>query len=165
MKKLILALSVMFLLAGCGGQETFESVADENLQSAMASMQQLKLELPAEAAVPAMESDDQGKLYLCDGYTLTVQTMEAGDLDKTLRQVTGFSQEQLAVMKTEENGVRRIQCVWTAAGEGGDHIGRALILDDGNYHYTVTVMAQSELAGNLTQQWQTILDSAMLSTD
>lgn len=165
MKKLILALSVMFLLAGCGGQKTFESVSDENLQPAIASLQQLKLELPAEAAVPAMESDDQGKLYLCDGYTLTVQTMEAGDLDRTLRQVTGFSQERLAVMKTEENGIKRIQCVWTAAGEGGDHIGRALILDDGNYHYTVTVMAQSALAGELTQQWQTILDSAMLSTD
>lgn len=165
MKKLIVILFVVFLLAGCGAQETFEIVEDQNLQPAMGTLQQLKLELPAEAALPTMESDDQSKLYLCDGYTLTVQTLQGGDLNRTLRQVTGFSEDQLAAMETEENAVRRIQCVWIAAGEGGDHVGRALILDDGNYHYAVSVMAEATLAGDLTQQWQTILDSAMLSTD
>ncbi len=165
MKKLIFALSVLLLLTGCGAQETFETVSDQNMQPVMATLQQLTLALPEEAAAPAMESPEQGKLYICDGYTLTVQTMASGDLDQTLQQLTGFTRDQLTVMETEQGDVRRIQCVWTAVGEGGDCVGRALVLDDGNYHYAVTVMAQSEMAGQLTGQWQEILDSATLSTD
>ena len=165
MKKCWIILVLTLFLSGCGAQETFETVSDVYDVPAMAQMQQVELALPEEAALPSMESDDAGKLYLCDGYTLTVQTLEGGDLDSTLRQTTGFGRDQLTLMETQKNGTTRYDCVWSAAGEGGDHIGRAAVLDDGSYHYVVSVMAQADTAGELADTWQDILDSvALVST-
>ncbi len=165
MKKCWVIIWMALFLSGCGVQETFETLADDYDLSVMAQMQQLHITLPPNAAVTTMENDDTGKIYLCDGYTVTVQTMPAGDLDGTLRQVTGFSKDQLTLMQTRMGNVIRYECVWSAVGEGGDQVCRAAILDDGCYHYAITAMADAELAGQLTQTWQGILQSATLSTD
>ena len=162
MKKLIFALSFLLLLTGCAAQETFETVSDQNMQPVMATLQQLTLMLPEEAAAPAMESPEQGKLYLCDGYTLTVQTMVSGDLDQTLQHLTGFTRDQLTVMETEQADVRRIQCVWTAAGEGGDCVGRALVLDDGNYHYVLSATVPAEKIEEYQEIWNGIFETFKL---
>lgn len=166
MKKLWAVLILVTLLAGCGAKQTFETVSDLNDVSAMAQMQQVELSLPEEAAAPSIENPEAGKLYLCDGYTLAVQTMESGDLDKTLRQLTGYGRSQLTLMQTNRNGIDRYECVWSAVGEDGDQIGRAVILDDGCYHYSVTTMASAQRAGELATTWQEIFDSVKLvSTD
>ena len=129
----------------------------------MAQMRQLQVELPKEAVTPTLQSAETEKLYLCDGYTLAMQTMESGDLDDTLRTLTGFSREQLTVMETLRHGIKRYDCVWSAAGEGGDQVARAVILDDGSYHYAVTVMADFASAGDLADTWKSILDTVCLS--
>ena len=166
MKKCWILLTLLLLLTGCGAQQTFETVSDVLDMAAMAPMQQLSLALPKDAAAASMENPNAGKIYLCDGYTLTVQTMDAGDLDGTLRQLTGYGREQLTVMKTQQDNAVRYESVWSAAGEGGDQVGRAVILDDGNCHYAVTVMADFAAAGELTAVWQEILSSVKLvSTD
>ena len=60
----------------------------------------------------------------------------------------------------------RYDCAWTAAGETGSRIGRATILDDGNYHYTMTVMADSADAGTLQETWQELFATfQVVSTD
>lgn len=165
MKKCWIVLVMAAFLSGCGSQETFETVTDTVVVPVMAQMAELQVALPEEAAMPSMENGDTGKLYLCDGYTITVHTEPAGDLEKTLLQSTGFSGDRLTVMKTERGGIDRYECVWSAAGEGGDQVGRAVILNDGSYHYVVTVMADFSVAGELTEEWQKILDSVTLSTD
>ena len=166
MKKCWILLALTLFLTGCGTQETFETISDVQDMSVMAQMQQLELSLPEEAAAASMENPDAGKIYLCDGYTLTVQTMGSGDLDRTLRQLTGYSKEQLTVMETQQGSIKRYESVWSAAGEGGDQVGRTVILDDGSYHYAVTVMADFGAAGDLTPAWQKILRSVRLvSTD
>ena len=129
----------------------------------MAQMRQLQVDLPKEAGVPTLQSEDAGRLDVCNGYTLTVQTLESGDLDATLRGVTGFAREQLTVMETMKRGIKRYDCVWSAAGEGGDQVARAVILDDGNYHYAVTVMADFASAGDLADTWQSILETVRFS--
>jgi len=121
------------------------------------------MKLPSEAVAPVLQSPDAGKLYLCDGYVLTVQTFDGGDLDETMRQVTGFSREQLTCMQTQSGDIKRYACVWSAAGEGGDHVGRAVILDDGSYHYAVSVTADFASAGELAQTWQELLNSVTLT--
>lgn len=166
MKKILIAVALVLFLSGCGAQETFETVSDVVDMPVMAQAQQIELKLPKDAAAASMENPNAGKIYLCDGYTLTVQTMEAGDLDRTLRQLTGYGRQQLTIMETRQGKTKRYESVWTAAGEGGDQVGRAVILDDGNYHYAVTVMADFSTAGELTPVWQELLASAKLvSTD
>ncbi|MBR7123109.1 MAG: hypothetical protein IKC95_06630 [Oscillospiraceae bacterium] len=163
MKKILYVLVCAAMLTGCGVQDVMETVTDDNVTPVMAQIQQVQVTLPDDAAVATLESADAGKLYLCDGYVVTVQTMEAGDLDRTLRQCTGFSREHLTVMETVKSEIKRYDCVWSAAGEGGDQVARAAILDDGSYHYVVTVMAGFESAGELAKTWQEILDSIALN--
>lgn len=164
MKKCWLVLVMAVFLSGCGSEDTFETISDAYNTPVISQAQQLAITLPKEVAVPTMESTDGGKIYLCDGYTMTVQTLAGGDLDRTLREITGFGREQLTVMETQMDGVDRYACVWSAAGEGGDQVGRGVILDDGSFHYAVTVMAASSSAGDLTEVWQGILDSVKLSS-
>lgn len=165
MKKLLLLVLMLLMLTGCAVQPTFETVDDLPVSQTAEPAKELQLSLPDNAASPTMESEDGACYYDCGDYVLTTQIVSAGDLNSTLRTVTGFTAENLSHMKTKQQGVERYDCVWTAAGEGGDTVGRAVVLDDGVYHYAVTVMADAENAGELMGQWKTILSSVKLSTD
>ena len=149
-------------LTGCSSQETFETVTDDYVQPVMAQMQQIMVSLPIDAAVTVLEEASAGTIYLCDGYTVTVQTTEAGDLQRTLKETTGFSEEDLRTIQTQHSGLTRTEGVWTAAGEQEDQLGRFAVLDDGNYYYILTCMADASRAGELQPVWQELFDSFRL---
>lgn len=163
MKKCWILVILMGMLTGCGRDMEMETVFDEIPQMSEAPMQQAVWMLPADATMAVLESEDAGRLYLCDGYTVTFQTCLAGDLEGTLRQVTGYGKEKLNMIRTQENGIEKIQCVWTAAGEGEDQVCRMMLLDDGAYHYVLTCMADASRIKDLEETWQSIFDSFTLA--
>lgn len=166
MKRILITAICLCLLAGCGAKETFETVDDTMVQPVMAPVGQIHFALPNEASTPTMDNGENGKIYLCDGYTVTVQTFQSGDLNSTLQQVTGFSKEALTLMETTEEGLSRYDCVWSTMGEGENQVCRCAILDDGNHHYVVTVMAPESLSGAYQEAWQNLLSSiSLLDTD
>ena len=57
---------------------------------------------------------------------------------------------------------RRYECVWVAAGEEEQQVGRMAILDDGNYHYCMTAMADEGDVLQLRDTWQALFDSFIL---
>lgn len=118
--------------------------------------------LPPDAAVMTAESQVQGSIWLCDGYSVMTQTLDGGDLDATLRTVTGYGRDRLPVIELEQDGLKRWECVWTCAGEGGDQIGRTVILGDGNYHYALSLLTDAALAGRLAETWRQITNSFSL---
>lgn len=158
MKRILIVGLLCLSLTGCGSRETFETLGDVQAQRVSAPMQQVILTLP-DGSVQAVESPEDGRIYLFDNYCVTVQTMQAGDLNSTLQALTGFSREDLTVMQTCREDMKCYRFVWSAAGEGQDQVGRALVLDDGSYHYAVTVMADEADAGDLAETWGLILDS------
>ena len=162
MKKWFVVVFAAALLTGCGAQQTFETVDDVFEAGNNAAVGTVKLSLPDEAAVPVMESGTGGSLYLCDGYDLTVQTMEGGDLNRTLLQMTGYPADALQCIKTKPDGVTRYDLAWTSAGENGDLVARGVVLDDGAYHYVVTVMADAQISGSLRETWETLLESVRI---
>lgn len=159
MKKILCLAVLVTLLTGCGAAPTLETIADEPLQTVSAPVQHILLDLPESAKLEAMGSDSEDKLYLCDGFTVSVQTMEAGDLDRTLRTATGYGKEDLTLMQTVTAQGKCYQCVWAAAGEGQTQVGKTCIVDDGSYHYVLTVMVPEADAGKLSQQVQSVMDS------
>ncbi len=163
MKKVCILLALCLLLTGCGGNEVFERVEDV-YAPVVETPKKLSLSLPKEAAVFTV-SGGSGTLYLCDGYTVAVETLSGGDLNRTFKSVTGFPLDRLTVMAREMDGITTYRCVWTSAGEGGDQVGRSLILDDGAFHYAVTVMAGAGDAAALEDAWQTLFQSVTLRTD
>ncbi len=161
MKKLCIVMVACLVLCGCAAAPTFESVEDVYAKDPVSEPRQICLDIPADASAQVLQSDN-GKLYLCDGYEVAVQTFLAGDLDQTMRAVTGFGTEGLTVMETSVSEIDRYECAWSAAGEGGDTIARAIVLDDGDYHYCLTIMAPSENVSRLSDQWQSIAASFRL---
>lgn len=159
MKKIICIVMLMLLLTGCASQPTFETVADLQDQQVAAAMQQVLLELPAGAQMQTMQPDSTDKLYLCDGFTVCLQTLAAGDLDKTLRATTGYGKDDLTLMQMATTEGKRYRCVWAAAGEGQTQVGKTCIVDDGHYHYVLTVMVPEDTAGQLAEKVAAVMDS------
>lgn len=162
MKKWICVLSLMCLLTACGGEKPMETVQDVYKPQEETPMA-VCLSLPADATVQTLSSD-AGRLYLCDGFTVTVQTCPGGDLSRTLIDTTGYGPERLTIVETDRAGFACYRLGWATVGEGGDQVAQTLILDDGKFHYAVTAMAPAEKAGALYTVWQEIFNSVRLDT-
>ena len=150
MKKLGIVLLALLLLSGCGKQTVFEKVEDL-LEEPYVEARRVSARLPKDAAVP-VSGQDGGALYVCDGYSVTIQTLEGGDLDQTLRTVTGFPREKLQLLEQTQGEVKRYDCAWSCAGEGGDLVCQGVVLDDGCYHYVLTVMMEAGRAKEVRQE-------------
>lgn len=143
MKRILLVLLMSLLLAGCAEAELGETVADVWQEAVtVAAPRETRLELPGEAVACAMESDT-GRLYFGDGYEVMVQTLSSGDLDATIRALTGFDREDITVIQSQSDP-KRWEFAWASAGEGGERLGRGVVLDDGNYHYCLTVLQDAD---------------------
>lgn len=162
MKKLWILMITALLLCGCGAEETFESVSDEMVQPVIAQQRQIQLRLPEETLLPAMESEGR-TLYLCRNFDVTVQTLNGGDLDATVRQVSGFSVEDLTVMQTMAGDYSCYEFVWTAAGDLGEEVYRAKIMDDGSFHYVLTASAAADRVGELQEIWNGMFETFELA--
>ena len=155
MKKIWIVAMLMLFLCGCGAQETFETLGQMQ-QPVQADPWQILLELPEDAGSPVMQSQDSGKLYMCKDFSMTIQTLPGGDLNQTFLQCTGFPVSGLQIMHTKIDGIKRYETVWASSAEEGERLGRIAVLDDGSYHYVLTVMADAQKAGQLTDTWQTL---------
>ena len=161
MKKFVWLLALFLCLTGCAKQQTFETVSDEILSPVSATVQQTFVQLPEGASATVMETDG-GRLYFWDDFTVSCFVTESGDLDQTVQSVSGFSADQLQIMQTQWGDTKRYDFVWTAAGEAGQQLCRASILDDGHYHYILMASSQAEQAGQLQQTWIQMFDSFRL---
>ena len=165
MKKLWVIPILALLLAGCGGEKTLETVGDVEEAPVVATMQRVLLQLPEELSSPVLQSEKTGTLYICDDYSVTVQTVNAGDLNKTIYNVTGMNREDLQIMQTEENGIKRYRWVWATGGENGIQVGRGCILDDGTYHYVLTALADEKVVSRVQPAWKEIFGSYRLAQE
>lgn len=161
MKKCVCFLMTLFLLSGCAAEDTFETVADEWAQSVIATAAEIKLTLPEEAAAPTTQTES-GTLYQCDGYDIQLHTLEAGNLDATLQIVTGYGREALTVLQTRSGVLKRYDLVWSCLGEAGEQVGRACILDDGNYHYVLSTLGDARRMEEFTETWEELFSSYSL---
>ena len=144
MKKYGMMFLAALLLAGCGQVEAAETVADLWEEPiSVAAPRETRLELPGEAVACAMESDT-GRLYFGDGYEVMVQTLTGGDLDATILELTGFEREDITLIQTQAEVPQRWEFAWASAGERGEQVGRGVVLDDGNYHYCLTVLQDAD---------------------
>lgn len=158
MKKWCVILWMTLLLTGCGAEETFETVADEILLPAMAKPGHISVDLPGEAAMPVIENDN-GRVYICNDYEIVLQTLDSGDLSRSLQTLSGMNREDLTVMETFSDGIGRYEFVWAAAGETGDRNGRGVILDDGNFHYCMSVLWDADTGEKSQINWNQVFSS------
>ena len=159
MKKLLMVFALIFVLCGCNSAQEFETVTDTWEDPVQAAAGELRFAIPSDAALEVFEGDGACKLYLCDGYDLVMQTLDAGELERTLSQISGYPADKLTVIETLQQTLKRFDCIWSSSGELGDQLVRAAILDDGNYHYVLMAMADASRTAELQETWQSIFDS------
>ena len=161
MGKKIAAVLAALLLSGCGTQETFETVLDDFAEPVLASVRQMYVILPPEAASPVLESET-GVVYVCEDYEIHQQVLPSGDLSATVKEVSGYDLENLTMVSTRQEDCKRYDFVWVAASDQGEQIGKGCILDDGSHHYALTVLGKSDTAGAYESVWWEILNSFSL---
>lgn len=157
MKRFCVALLMAVGLLGCTRQEALETVDDAWLQPVMASPRTLAVQLP-ETAEPVRITDTE-QLYRQGDREILVQTLASGDLDQTIRSLSGYRRENLTVLNTFSDGTDRYEFVWAATGEEGERLGHGVILDDGNYHYCLSAIRD---AGDTEDPWQELFQSFSL---
>ena len=161
MKKIGLWIVILtLLLAGCAAAPTFETLDGAQMNEAPIR-KRMTVSLPENASVQTINGDN-GRIYFCDGYEIILETLSAGDLDRTLKTVTGFGKASLTVMQTKRDGNDCYECAWTSAGEGGDQVGRTAIIDNGGYHYCLSMTAPSQGTTDIQDVWLAILGSLQL---
>ncbi len=161
-KRLSIFVLLCVLLTGCSAAETFETLGlVQHQPEAAPIMATVQLSLPESAAAAAF-GDGDNSVYDCDGYTVMLQTRSSGDFRGTVQSLSGFSPEKLTVVETQVGKTRRYDWAWTAAGEEGDVICRASVLDDGNYHYCLTSITSAQNAGRLSEEWNQLFASFTL---
>lgn len=161
MKKFILFLLLCAFLSGCGNQ-AWETVSDQIETTTPKEPQKIKIALPNGAVQTSISLDGDTAIYFCDGYTVCVAQRTAGDMAATLKWLTGLPEEELTVLETKEEGCTRYYCAWCCAGENGQQVCRAEILDDGNYHYTVSILCDDENAVGHQDEWEDVFQSFSL---
>lgn len=161
MRRIWMAAALALLLSGCGAKETLETVSDTIIEPVPAAPAQISVRLPDNAVAPVLESESE-QVYLCEDYEIVVETHASGDLDATIAAISGYDREQLTVMQTQQDGVARYDFVWVSAGETGDRLGRAVILDDGSYHYCMSVLRDAENQEKSQVVWSDVFASFSL---
>ena len=161
MKKLWVLMILVCLRAGCAGESTMETVADEIVLT-QARAGSIRVELPEETVLPVMQTDT-GKLYICRDFEVSVQTLSGGDLERTVTALSGFDLSAVTVMEREAGELDRYDLTWSCAGELGPEVGRASILSDGNYHYCLTAMTREENARDYQEIFNGMFESFTLA--
>jgi len=161
LKKGWIVLTMVLLLSGCGAEETFETVSDVQALPVMAQPKQISVRLPDNGIVPVLEMDDR-QVYLSEEYEIVMETVSSGDLEATVRNLSGYEKDQLTILQTQKEDIDRYEFVWVSTGEVGDRLGRAVILDDGNYHYCMSVLRDAASVETSQIVWSEVFQSFAL---
>ncbi len=159
--KILCLLLLPLLLGGCGTQETFETISDDLVAPVMAQPREISVRLPDNAVAPVLESDAQ-QVYMSEQYEIVIEQLSGGDLNATIQTLSGYGKDQLTVMQTRQGSADRYEFVWVSAGERGDRLGRAVILDDGMYHYCLSVLRDAATVENSQVVWSDVFQSFTL---
>ena len=92
----------MLILVGCGEKAALETVTDLPAEQVMATVRRVQIQLPQELSAPTLQEETAGALYVCDDYSVTLQTVSSGDLKKTIQGATGMEQDSLQIQKIRQ---------------------------------------------------------------
>lgn len=146
MKKLVYLILMALVLTGCGREEAVFETIGESAYTPVSAPEPacISVWIPDSAAAQTAADGTAAEIYIWDDCEMRIQTMDGGDLDRTLEALTGRSADALTVVSYEKNGLKLHQSVWSASGEEGVQLGRCLVADDGVYHYCVSLVSPED---------------------
>ena len=162
MRNWFAVLAALLLFSGCAAPVAYETVSDELLAVSEPQPKEVTVGLPSDATVTIEGA--KGKSWLCEDYTVCVQTFSGGDFARTVKSVTGLDEEAVFTLQTQRGDCARYELAWVCAGEGGEQLNRAVMLDDGCHHYVLSIHGDADSSSGLREAWRQIAASFGLST-
>ena len=162
MRKWFALLAALLLFSGCAAPVAYETVSDELLAVPEPQPKEVTVGLPSNAVVTI--EGTKGKSWLCEDYTVCVQTFSGGDFAQTVKNVTGLDKEDVFTLQTLRGDCVRYELAWVCAGEGGEQLNRAVMLDDGFHHYVLSIHGDADSYSERREAWRQIAASFDLST-
>lgn len=164
MKKCVMWIVMALLLTGCAAEPVYETIGDVCGNSEpVGSPGTMDFALPDGAQMEVLEEDDDCKSYAVGEWEIWTEVYTGGDLSATIEQVTGLGAEALTVIESPAQELACHETVWSTTGEDGVKVGRTAVLDDGAYHYCISVMVPEEDAAEVGDFFSQILQSVTIS--
>ena len=98
-------------------QPAWETVDDEMTEGVIQVIQppyRMTFGVPDEAVLEAFASDEYRQVYFQeDGdYEIVSEAMTAGSIEDVVKEISGFSMDEMTVMKTERGALPEYQFTW-----------------------------------------------------
>lgn len=159
MKKWVLLVMVVALMTLCAcSAEDFEPMLDVYGPSDHAQPAKIQIDLPEDAVLSVM-AGDTGTLYYGENYEVCVETYPSGNISDTLKKITGRQLSDLTVLEVPVEEGKSYRCGWSVTDGEGERIGQCVVIDDGRFHYCLSVLADAESAGQLRPVIESVLNS------
>lgn len=149
----------LFLLTGCSAQPVWETVEDIlPAEGQFLHNYDISLELP----LTYLGGNGKDCLYASGTLEVETASFHAADLDAAVRWISGFSPEQLNMIKTVRDDLPEYQFAWYSQTEEGGRLFRADLVMDGTACYAV-ICSAPETAEGFHEQARAVFSSFNLS--
>lgn len=131
-------------------EPTWEYVRDSLLTEAPTELAEycISFDVPTDAILEKSDGESDRRVYRQkDGdYEIISQTIGTCDLETVVRELSGFSPEQLSILHTTRYGMDECHFVWCSDTEQGMTLSRADVILARPYCYALTFSANEENA-------------------
>lgn len=164
MKRILLCLMVGMMLGGCASEPVYETIGNAMEDTRPVSAPgTIELTLPEDAQMQVIDDEYGSKSYRIGDWEVWTQICDGGDINATLEQLTGISAEALTVMEYRLQDMPCSEVAWITTTDEGSLVCRTAVLDDGNYHYCISLMMPEEEAEVLGESFGALLEGAVIS--
>lgn len=166
--RVLWVLCAVIALCGCSRAEqpVWETVSDAYLLPVHAApTYDASIQLDGSTPLAEVFSDLSSRVYSdAEGrYEVAVETRTADSLAQLVREMTGFSLDQLDVLQRQQDGMQRYDMAWSAVSEDGNVSCRAAVLDDGLFYYVLTAQIPQEFSAQCRSEVEAVFQSFCLT--
>ena len=163
MKILLIFVLLLYSMAGCGTQVVYETIGNSCEEpQPVAQPCELQLRLPEGTVMETMDADGSG-YYTLGQWEIWTRVLPGGDLHQTLQTIAPVDPDGLTLIKREINGYECVETTWSAAGEEGESVVRAGVIQDGGYHYCICLCVPQSDAREAEELFGQIFRTAVLT--
>lgn len=162
MKQILGLVLLSGLLWGCAAQPMYETVGDVWSDGSTGEVPaSVHFALPDDAQMEVMESLDSCKSYRIGNWILWTQVLDGGDVQQTLRLLTGVDTAQPVC-----HSIGAYECyeaVCSVMEEEGEFVIRTAVIPRGAYHYCLSIKSPVKEARTMGEFFSKLLKNVTIT--
>ena len=168
MKRAIIIGLLLGLLAGCAAPQAVDVfTVDDTLLQEPAALFTIVFAVPTDAVLSVSSDDGLSRCYTAEDGRYTIQTAVRPGVDaqQVLREMTGFSEQELSPIQTSRMGMTQYRFSWCSSDDSGVWICAGAVLEDADACYCLSFSMPEACARDCRALQMQVLDSFSLFED